>query len=209
VDYTVNSIIGVSLCRAIPIPFRWLAEKLLPICRQIRADRRKAAKILYPISVQRTSEIEAAKQEGRQPNLPDDAFKWFQHAAAEREYDEVDIHLRLLAVAIHTSSDLLQQAILNLCANPGLVQPLRDEIKTVLGGFGWNKAMLTELRLMDSFLKETQRMKPIGTSTSCKHYFISTNDARFATLANTGSSFHASRRHHRCPSCEQCSCQKG
>jgi hypothetical protein len=107
VDYTVNSIIGVSLCRAIPIPFRWLAEKLLPICRQIRADRRKAAKILYPISVQRTSEIEAAKQEGRQPNLPDDAFKWFQHAAAEREYDEVDIHLRLLAVAIHTSSDLL------------------------------------------------------------------------------------------------------
>jgi cytochrome P450 len=170
VDYTVNSIIGVGLCRAVPVPFRWLAERLLPICRRIRADRRKATKILYPISVQRTSEIEAAKQEGRQPNLPDDAFKWFQHAAAEREYNEVDVHLRLLAVAIHTSSDLLQQAILNLCANPELAQPLRDEIEIVLGGYGWNKAMLTELRLMDSFLKETQRLKPIGTSMSRKHY---------------------------------------
>jgi hypothetical protein len=128
VDYTINSINGVGLCRAVPVPFRWLAERLLPVCRQIRADYRRAANILKPISVRRRLEIEVAKREDRRPNLPDDSFEWFRNAAAERAYNEVDIHLRLSAVAIHTSSDLLQQAILNLCANSELFQPLRDEI---------------------------------------------------------------------------------
>ena len=166
VDYTINSINGVILCRAVPVPFRWLAERLLPVCRQIRADYRRAATILNPISARRKLEIATAEREGRQADLPDDSFEWFRNAAAERPYNEVGIHLRLSAVAIHTSSDLLQQAILNLCAYPELFEPLREEIKMVLSRFGWNKAMLSELHLMDSFMKETQRMKPIGTSMS-------------------------------------------
>lgn len=174
VDYTVNCIKGVGICRAVPVPFRWLAERMLPICRKIRCDYRNAASILRPISAQRDTEIVAARREQRRPKLPDDSFEWFRNAAKGRPYNEADLQLRLSAVAIHTSSDLLQQALLNLCAYPELNQLLREEINNVLSSLGWTKAALTELCLMDSFLKETQRLKPIGTSTSCcfKHSIL-------------------------------------
>lgn len=111
---------------------------------------------------QRHEEISKAKKEGRAPELPDDAIEWFRNAAHGRPYNESDLQLGLAIAAIHTTSDLLCQAVLNLCAHPEFVEPLRQEVVDVLGKFGLQKVALTELRLLDSFFKETQRLKPIG-----------------------------------------------
>jgi cytochrome P450 len=94
--------------------------------------------------------------------LPDDSIEWFRKASKGRVYDDTDIQLGLSIAAIHTTSDLVGQAILNLGAYPEMVEPLRKEAIEVLQKNGWRKVALTELHLLDSFLKETQRVKPIA-----------------------------------------------
>lgn len=48
-----------------------------------------------------------------------------------------------------------------LARHPDMFQPLRDEIVEVLGRDGLKKTALYNLKLMDSFIKECQRLKPI------------------------------------------------
>jgi hypothetical protein len=69
------------------------------------------------------------------------------------------MQLTLSVLAIHTTSDMTTQALFDLCGREELVQELRKEIISVLSQEGWKKAALYKLQLMDSFLKESQRMK--------------------------------------------------
>ncbi|KAJ5042432.1 uncharacterized protein L3040_004981 [Drepanopeziza brunnea f. sp. 'multigermtubi'] len=163
-DFTINSFTAMAICRMVPLPLRYLAERTLPICRRVREDRRAGARILAPIIAAREGEIAAARREGREPNLPNDSIEWFRTVAKGRVYDDTDVQLGLSVAAIHTTSDLLGQAVLNLGAHPEMVEPLRAEAVAVLQKHGWKKVALVELRILDSFLKETQRLKPIGMS---------------------------------------------
>ncbi|KUJ15176.1 CYP-42 P450 monooxygenase [Mollisia scopiformis] len=161
-EFTVNIFTAVAICKMIPYPLRWFAERTLPVCRRVRADRRAGAKMLAPIIAERKAEIAAAQREGRAPVLPDDSIEWLRNAAKSRKYDDVLLQLGLSMAAIHTTSDLLGQALLNLGAHPEMIEPLRTEAVEVLRAHGWSKVALTELRIMDSFFKETQRLKPIN-----------------------------------------------
>lgn len=161
-DYTVDTFVAIAICKFIPSPIRWIFVQWLPLCRKVRRDYRTCQKLLTPIFKARKAEIEAAEREGRKPNLPDDSIEWFRSAARGRNYEQLDLQIALQVAAIHTTSDLLTQAVLNLCANPDLVEPLREEALGVLRQHGWQKMALTELRLLDSFFKETQRLKPIN-----------------------------------------------
>ncbi|KAK4497493.1 hypothetical protein PRZ48_011944 [Zasmidium cellare] len=165
IDFTTNCFIAIAICRFVPWPLRWTAERILPLCRKVRADYRAAARTLQPVLDERHKEIAAAEREGRKPNLPDDSIEWFRNASHGREYNEVDIQMGLAVAAIHTTSDLLVQSLLNLGAHPELLEPLREEAISVLRQHGLQKTALYELRLLDSFFKETQRLKPINMAT--------------------------------------------
>jgi hypothetical protein len=65
----------------------------------------------------------------------------------------------LSLVAIHTTSDLLQEAMIRIAQHPELFQVLRNEIVEVLGRDGLKKTALYNLKTMDSVLKESQRLK--------------------------------------------------
>lgn len=65
----------------------------------------------------------------------------------------------LSLVAIHTTSDLLQEVMIRIAQHPGLFKVLRDEIVEVLGKDGLKKTALYNLKIMDSVLKESQRLK--------------------------------------------------
>ncbi|KAF4780806.1 cytochrome P450 [Colletotrichum scovillei] len=73
--------------------------------------------------------------------------------------------ISLSLVAIHTTTDLLTQTMIDLAEHPELVQPLRDELVRVLSAEGLKKTALYNLKLMDSVIKESQRMKPVLLST--------------------------------------------
>jgi hypothetical protein len=73
-EYTVSSFEAVTACKKYSVPFRWFAERTLPICRKVRADRKAGAKLLAPILAERKAEIAAAQREGREPNVSDTRF---------------------------------------------------------------------------------------------------------------------------------------
>ena len=56
---------------------------------------------------------------------------------------------------------MLTQVLYDLVDREELTCALRDEIKTVLPQ-GWTKATVNQLKLMDSVLKESQRLKPVA-----------------------------------------------
>ena len=58
-------------------------------------------------------------------------------------------------------TDLVTQVIYDLAQNPEIIEPLRKEIIDVLTEGGWKKTSLYNLKLMDSVIKETQRLKPL------------------------------------------------
>jgi cytochrome P450 len=72
-----------------------------------------------------------------------------------------DCQIALTLAAIHTTTDLLSQTMVNIATYPEMFTALREEVIRVLSKHGLKKAALADLKLMDSFLKETQRMKPI------------------------------------------------
>ena len=42
------------------------------------------------------------------------------------------------------------------------MQPLREEVEEVVKSEGWTKAGLDQMHKIDSFIRETQRLHPIG-----------------------------------------------
>lgn len=174
-------------------PLRYLAERFLPVCKSSRRDFKLAHDIVQPILAERNAEIAAAAREGRKPNVPDDSIEWFRNAAKGRKYDDDILQIGLYMVSIHPTSDLLVQVVLNLAARPEFLQPMRDEVIHVLNKYGWKKVALTELRLIDSFCKETQRVKPIGMSK-----FGRDQPEPRDTCANYKFSIYASHGYQRC-----------
>lgn len=94
VDFTVNAFTAAAICRLFG-PFKWVAERLLPICRGVRKDYRACAAMLKPVFDERNREIEAAKREERKAEVPDDAIEWFRDASKGRDYEQTDIQIAL------------------------------------------------------------------------------------------------------------------
>jgi hypothetical protein len=59
------------------------------------------------------------------------------------------------------------QVLYRLLANPGYIEPLRQEIEAAVAEEGWTKAGLDKMYKIDSFLRETQRLDGIGIRSVC------------------------------------------
>ncbi|KAL2844027.1 cytochrome P450 [Aspergillus pseudodeflectus] len=72
----------------------------------------------------------------------------------------------LMFAAIDTTTMTTTHLILDLLSNPRseYADPIRVELETVLGKYGgvWTQQALGELKLLDSFIKESQRMHAIA-----------------------------------------------
>lgn len=71
--------------------------------------------------------------------------------------DLVSLQLGLSVAANHTTTEAILHALYHLCEYPDIVPQLREEITKVVGQEGWSKTSFFQLRLMDSFLLESQR----------------------------------------------------
>lgn len=75
--------------------------------------------------------------------------------------------------AIHTTSMVLSaldfidlksftHLIYDLAGHPEYVEPLREEIETLLNEHGWQKSTLMKMKKLDSFIKECLRLRMVG-----------------------------------------------
>ncbi|KAL6914656.1 hypothetical protein FSST1_012416 [Fusarium sambucinum] len=156
--YTRKTFEAMMILCVIP---RWLRPYIhwvLPQCREVRRALTAARKELNP-HIERRERIKTeALARGEKPPF-DDAIEWFAQSGSE--LPPADCQIALTLAAIHTTTDLLSQTMVNMATYPEMFTALREEIIRVLSEQGLKKTALADLKLMDSFLKETQRMKPI------------------------------------------------
>ncbi|KAI1196935.1 cytochrome P450 [Nemania serpens] len=161
-EYPVNAFFAASQLRIYPRLVRPIVHWFLPECKLLRRQAATARAIIQPVIKQRQQERRKALEEGRPVPRYEDAIDWAEEESKQYKYEPATLQLGLAVAAVHTTTDLLSKTILELLAHPELIQALRNEAIEVLRVHGWTKAGLYNLKLMDSVLKETQRVEPIS-----------------------------------------------
>ncbi|KAK3988925.1 cytochrome P450 [Cladorrhinum sp. PSN332] len=156
-NYAVDTMKAAEELRLWPAPLRKFVHWFLPSCQRSRMHAKETRRIIGPILEKRR----AMKARGEDVGF-DDALEWLEREANGRWYDPAAAQLIISALAIHTTSDLLMQVLCDLVQHPEIVQPLREEMVAALRDGGWKKTSLYNMKLLDSVIKESQRMKPLG-----------------------------------------------
>ncbi|KAJ0417350.1 cytochrome P450 [Aspergillus carlsbadensis] len=165
VAYAVDSFFAAEALRLWPSILRSLVAPFLPTVRKIQSELEEARQIIAPVLARRKAEKQAALEQGITHEPYQDAMEWMEQCAKGREYDAAVAQLSLSLAAIHTTSDMLTQVLYDICACDGLVEEMRGEIVDVIRKEGWTRMTLSQLTLMDSVLKESQRLKPTTIAT--------------------------------------------
>ncbi|KAF9236826.1 cytochrome P450 [Melanogaster broomeanus] len=161
IHFTMDVIKAGVIIGLFPHFFAPLVARFL---RKVPASVRRAMELLRPIIEERQKDLD--EHSTAWADKPNDYLSLLMDVAEGSERTVKDLTLRILAVnfsAIHTSSTIFTQALCNLAANPQYIQPLREEVESIIATEGWSKAALNNMRKIDSFLKETQRMEGIGS----------------------------------------------
>lgn len=164
IGFTVNIILANIALQAYPRWLRPLANHVVPQCRLLRAQERRARDIIdEKLAARRSFREKEASLGGGDEAQPSNALDWFQsqHQRLGGEYNPALTQLMLSFAATHTTADLLTQVILDLAVHRDLMEPLRREIVEALDGKPIDKVATQKMKLLDSVMKETQRMKPM------------------------------------------------
>ncbi|KAF9870905.1 filament-forming protein [Colletotrichum karsti] len=142
--------------RAWPVLLRPLVHRFIPKLKFLRSQVAQARKIMEP-------ELAARRQARTEMEKPMDSLSWIDDVRRGREFDVVAGQLFLTFAAIHTTSSVLTAFMYDILANPEYFTLLREEIVRVFSEEeGWSKNSLYKLKLMDSCLKESQRLHILG-----------------------------------------------
>ncbi|KAI0544219.1 cytochrome P450 [Xylaria curta] len=160
--FTVDTFALSFMMRMAPAFIRPLVYLVLPHSYRLRKSVRDARKLIAPEVTKRKAAVDAARATGEKPPKVADTLGWMYDVAKGQDLDFVSGQLSLTMAAIHTTTESVCRALLDLCQYPEITQQLRDEIIEVVGREGWAKTTLYQLRLMDSFLKESQRATPLS-----------------------------------------------
>ncbi|KZL81200.1 cytochrome p450 monooxygenase [Colletotrichum incanum] len=162
-NYTLNGFTAADRLREYPPFLRNFVHWFLPGCQSARKQIQEAAAIIQPIIDKRHALKAQAIADGRPTPEYHDAIEWFEQASVSKgmPHDPALSQLFLSTVAIHTTTDLLGQVLVDLAKNPEIIKDLQKEALDVLKDGGWKKTSLYSMKLLDSVVKESQRIKPL------------------------------------------------
>jgi cytochrome P450 len=173
--YTTQTFRAVEELRLWPAWLRSIVHWFLPNCTAARKLVQEARDVIKPLLEKRRAARMESEARGEKAEW-NDAIDWLEQLSQEHgvNYDPVIAQLSLSVAALHSTNDFFTQVTIDIAHHPEIIQPLRDEIKSVLGQGGWTKHSLYNLKLMDSVMKESQRLKPlqIGKSFPCRRMVI-------------------------------------
>ncbi|KAF2097530.1 cytochrome P450 [Rhizodiscina lignyota] len=142
-----------------PFVYRFLSDYRRAVQLGIDAKR-----IIGPLVSRR---IKAEAEGGKDYQKPNDSLQWLMDRATETERRDLDKmtreQLSLSLAAIHTTTMGVLQALNELAPRPEYIQPLREELRTVLNQNDgvFTKRTMEQLKKLDSFMKECNRMNPV------------------------------------------------
>ncbi|KAJ6193006.1 cytochrome P450 monooxygenase-like protein [Bipolaris maydis] len=136
------------------LSLRFLVAIFSKQCRAVRGQLRRAQELIRPVIEERRLLKEQARKEGKLILKFNDAIEWGDQECKGISYDPASLQLLLSVATIYTTSDLLLKLLILLAREPELIEPLREEIIT-------SKNSLFNIKLVDSAIKEAQRLMPI------------------------------------------------
>ncbi|KKY36702.1 putative ent-kaurene oxidase [Diaporthe ampelina] len=175
IAFAIDVPLGSQLLRLFPEFVRPLAAAVLMIPN--RLHQRAFFKVLRPTIEQRLREYDERHRDPEKNKAlgpePNDFLQWLVNQAKEMgdpyhmKPSTLALRVQVLNFAsIHTSSFAITGAVLDLVASrPGVMDELRDEIRTVLAAHGgkWNKRALAQMEKLDSTFRESQRVNSFVT----------------------------------------------
>lgn len=165
-EYTVDSFIASHQLRPYPAFLRPFVAWFLPQARKVRAQLREAESIIAPVIARRRAENVSASLDPHSRAERYDSIEWLEQLAQDKNirYSPAAMQLTLALSAIHTTTDLLTTTMYELLQRTDVIQLLRDEVVSEVSGGGLRHSSLYNLKLMDSVIKEAQRLKPVLSS---------------------------------------------
>ncbi|KAL2816441.1 cytochrome P450 [Aspergillus cavernicola] len=107
---------------------------------------------------------ERRQQQAQGKKLDWDIITWMMELANDTEYPAENIAQRYIYTIIgslHTVTAAVVDTVYDLCERPDYVESLRQEVVDVLRETnGWRKDTASKMLMMDSFMKEVQRVNP-------------------------------------------------
>jgi cytochrome P450 len=161
VHYTMTVFQAAEFVQFWPQFLRKAVSTLSPACRLLRKQLSEIRSVVVPVYDRRRSHQAARKAQGLGPDQFHDLLGSIEKFANGRPFRPEMLQLRLSLGAIQPSSDMLVKVIFQICERPRLIEELREEARTILGRDGWGKTGMYNLKLMDSVLKESQRLHPL------------------------------------------------
>ncbi|GIJ83248.1 hypothetical protein Asppvi_002067 [Aspergillus pseudoviridinutans] len=180
-EYTKTASMAAEQLHFWPKSLRPLVHWSLPIFRKLRLTLAETRSLLGFV-LEKRKETPGMRTEGDPDFLA--LVEWLDELSAGKEYDPALIHLAFFFVSLHTATDMLSQVVYDICGREQLVRQLRGEIISVIsqdGGLG--KGSLDKLKLLDSVMKESQRLKPaaiVGMQRKAKKDFHLPDGTRIA-----------------------------
>jgi cytochrome P450 len=155
-SYVKDFVISVPLLWAWPKILRPVVHWILPHTSRLREEEREACRIM-------NSFLEKRRLEGPKDGSSPRFLNFMEQVALEKGRPSFNLaHGQLgigLGLVIPVAA-MLTNILFDLTANPESIPALREEIKSALEAGGWKKTTLSRMRLLDSVMKETFRLRP-------------------------------------------------
>ena len=153
--YTVSAFTISAALRNRPRALRPLIYMFLTARRTLNAHLAVANSVIAPV-------LEARKS--GDDNL--DILQWLLDGAKGQDQDPRRIANKVLFIALaamNASNMGIVHVLFDLCTMPQYIEPLREDIQRALDkAQGWNLSAIQSMHMLDSFLKESQRINHPG-----------------------------------------------
>ncbi|KAJ7936828.1 cytochrome P450 [Mycena leptocephala] len=160
IDYSILVFTRGQIIGLIP---NFLKPIFAPLFSTRKRSLQQALKFLGPLIDER---LEKENQYGRDwPGRPNDFISRLLDLAEGDERTTSALALRILVTnvsATHTTATTLTDALYDLTAYPDHIMPMREEAERVIAAEGWTKAALGKMHKIDSFLRESMRLRAPG-----------------------------------------------
>ena len=139
---------------------RPIVHCFLPHTVACRALTRRARSLINAVIDQRLQKAKAAESRSEKAPEYHDALSWTLDSPGTSSYHPGDVQLALAMAAYFTTAEVLRQVLIDIACRPQLIEALREEMEHVITQHGVTPAALTHLELLDSVMKESQRLAP-------------------------------------------------
>ncbi|KAF4635600.1 hypothetical protein G7Y89_g2493 [Cudoniella acicularis] len=162
--YATDIFAAIFQLRICPASLRFLFQWFLLACYTARSHVKEARSIINPMVERRRKERADLKARGKPIVEHQDAIDWLEKYCNGEKYDATESLLILAIATTATTMDLLCQTMIHLAKNSEILEPLREETRACIKEERWTKVSLYNMKLLDSVIKESQRLKPLFTA---------------------------------------------